>query len=294
VTPVGASHPFDLLRARQLFAAGLVTAMGVRLALHVLGPGVRSNTFPAAFLGVLTLVLVILAVARRAGVDWRRVFGPRMTRASVPLLATAVPVNILVILMLISGGSFLIYLPLSYVAPEFVERWLLSVPAGYLVKSPEQLVRLVVLAVFVAPVLEEVLFRGILMQRWARRWGTLNGVLVSSALFAFGHNEWVGHFVTGVLFCVLYLHTRQLWVPIAAHALNNAIAIVPLGLYELDHPPKATSMTLAQLYAEIPSAVFKLVLGVVLLGVYVHLYWPDDRLRAVLNGPLPYDANAPT
>ncbi|MEO6527380.1 MAG: CPBP family intramembrane glutamic endopeptidase [Gemmatimonadaceae bacterium] len=291
--PERASHPFDLLLARHLFAAGLAMAMAVRLALHLLGPGDRADRFPVAFLGALTLVLVILAVARRAGVQWRRVFGPGLTRASLPLLASAVPVNILVILMLISGGSFLIYLPLSYVMPEFVERWLLSVPAGYLVKSPEQLARLVVLAVVIAPVVEEVLFRGLLMQRWARRWGTLNGVLVSSALFAFGHNEWVGHFVSGVLFSVLYLHTRQLWVPIAAHALNNFIAIVPLGLYELNHPPKATSMTLVQLEAEIPSAVLKLALGIALLAMYVHLYWPADRLRAALTGPLPYDVNAP-
>jgi membrane protease YdiL (CAAX protease family) len=144
-----------------------------------------------------------------------------------------------------------------------------------------------------APIIEEVLFRGLLLQRWAHRWGTLNGVLLSSALFAFGHNEWVGHFVSGVLFSVLYLHTRTLWVPIAAHTLNNLIAIVPFGLYELRHPSKATAMTLTQLSAEVPSSILKLTLGVVLLGVYVQLYWPGDTLRAALTGPLPYDENAP-
>jgi membrane protease YdiL (CAAX protease family) len=286
-----ARDPFSVLRARTIFAAGLVAALGLQLVISATGRNGRAETFSVTMLRILSLVLAVLVLSRMAGLDWRRLFGRPLTRASIPLLATAVPVNIFVILLLLSAGSFLLYLPLSYVAPEFVERWLLTVPAGYIIKTPAQLGRLVVLGVFIAPLLEEVLFRGILMQRWARRWGTLNGVLLSSALFAFGHNEWVGHFLSGVLFAVLYLHTRQLWVPIAAHTLNNLIAVVPFGLYELNHPSKSTSMTLTQLSAEMPSSVLKLMLGVLLLAVYVHLYWPGDTLRAALTGPLPYDEN---
>ena len=270
-----------------------MVAAALQIVLKVAGKDGPANSFLIDLLRLSGLLLVVVLITRFAGLEWRRVFGHRLTRESIPLLATVVPVNILVILMLISGGSFLIYLPLSYVAPEFVERWLLTVPANYIVKTPEQLARLVVLAVVFSPIIEEVLFRGLLLQRWAHRWGTLNGVLLSSALFAFGHNEWVGHFVSGVLFAVLYLHTRTLWVPIAAHTLNNLIAVVPFGLYELSHPSKTTAMTLTQLSAEVPSAILKLTLGVVLLGVYVQLYWPGDTLRAALTGPIPYDENAP-
>jgi uncharacterized protein len=291
-TRLSPRHPFSVLRARYLFAWGLVVAIALQIVLNIAGDRGPSTETLTNMLRVFSLALVVVVIARIARLDWRRVFGPPLTRDAVPLLATAVPVNILVILLLLSSGSFLIYLPLSYVAPEFVERWLLTVPAGYIVKTPEQLGWLVVLGVIIAPVVEEVLFRGLLLQRWAHRWGTFNGVLLSSALFAFGHNEWVGHFFSGALFAVLYLHTRQLWVPIAAHMLNNLIAIVPFGLYELRHPSKNTSMTLAQLSAEIPSALLKLTLGVVLLAMYVHLYWPGDKLRAALNAPLPYDENA--
>jgi hypothetical protein len=84
---------------------------------------------------------------------------------------------------------------------------------------------LVVLLVL-APFAEELVFRGILLQRWATKWGLRWGVIASSALFGLLHiNNPVGLTLFGLVMGLLYVQTRSLWVPIACHGLNNLAAV---------------------------------------------------------------------
>lgn len=81
------------------------------------------------------------------------------------------------------------------------------------------------IGVVLAPVVEEVLFRGILVNRWGVKWGVRTGIVVSSVLFGVGHVvDPVGATVFGFVAAVLYLRTRTLIVPIAFHAANNVVA----------------------------------------------------------------------
>ena len=81
------------------------------------------------------------------------------------------------------------------------------------------------LIVLLAPLTEEVLFRGVLFHRCARRWGVRRGALATAALFGILHLNPVGIFAFGLLLQVLYLRTRSLWVTAFAHALNNGIPL---------------------------------------------------------------------
>lgn len=74
------------------------------------------------------------------------------------------------------------------------------------------------------PVVEELVFRGVLLQLWARRWGVKAAVIGTSALFGVLHADLVGSLAFGVVVAVLYLRTGSLLVPIAVHALFNSIA----------------------------------------------------------------------
>ena len=76
----------------------------------------------------------------------------------------------------------------------------------------------------VAPVVEELFFRGMLLTRWSLKWGPTAGILASSALFGVLHVGFFGAFAFGVAMCLLYIKTRTLIVPIAAHMLNNLVA----------------------------------------------------------------------
>jgi len=104
---------------------------------------------------------------------------------------------------------------------------------------------LALFGVLVAPAYEELLFRRVLFGRlWAagRPW---LGVALSSAAFALMHEIpgttgnswqatgvlWLTYGFMGAAFALVYWRTRTLWAPIAAHALNNAVALVLVRLH---------------------------------------------------------------
>ena len=104
---------------------------------------------------------------------------------------------------------------------------------------------LALFAVVLAPLYEELLFRRVLFGRlWQAGWPVL-GLLLSSLVFALVH-EMPGlngkplsstlflvlvYAGMGAMFAGVYRITRTLWAPIAAHILNNALALAVLQAY---------------------------------------------------------------
>lgn len=82
--------------------------------------------------------------------------------------------------------------------------------------------------IIVAPLTEEFIFRGILLQRWATKWNCAIALLLSSLLFGILHLNFIGAGILGLVAGVLYYKTKSLWAPVALHAINNTIA--SLGL----------------------------------------------------------------
>jgi membrane protease YdiL (CAAX protease family) len=98
-----------------------------------------------------------------------------------------------------------------------------------------ELVALLILAVLVAPPVEELIFRGVLLRALMRRIRFWPAALVSSALFAALHLYEVGSaasmvllfasiFVFGLGQCLLVRWTGRLATSITAHAISNAVA----------------------------------------------------------------------
>ncbi len=107
-------------------------------------------------------------------------------------------------------------------ASELMESFLdVSGIGGYLIN-------LLIIAVLPA-VCEEFLFRGV-FQRLFIEW-TRNkhaGIIIAAVLFSFFHLQFLGfipRFLLGVYFGYLMLWSNNLWLPIAAHFINNAFAI---------------------------------------------------------------------
>ena len=81
--------------------------------------------------------------------------------------------------------------------------------------------------ILLAPLAEEIFFRGYLFRAITERKGLVKGVLYSSALFGLIHVN-VGAFLpiatASTVLALGYRRSGDLWVPITAHALNNALA----------------------------------------------------------------------
>jgi membrane protease YdiL (CAAX protease family) len=94
-------------------------------------------------------------------------------------------------------------------------------------QSVAALVLAVLLTGLAAPVLEELVFRGVLFRRWRRSLGPTRAALASSLLFALLHppQQFLGTLLYAMLAVLLYTRTRTLWVPIAVHVANNVMFV---------------------------------------------------------------------
>ena len=89
---------------------------------------------------------------------------------------------------------------------------------------------LILAVVFVAPVTEEFVFRGVTVAVM-RRWGDWPAVILSALLFAFAHFSFQAMPVVltgGFVMALLYIWTRNIWVTISVHFLNNLVASLPV------------------------------------------------------------------
>jgi hypothetical protein len=87
----------------------------------------------------------------------------------------------------------------------------------------------VLTAVIAAPVIEELLNRGIILNRLLTWMSPKIAVILSSAIFGVMHwNLFQGLYacIAGIFFSLLYLRCRNIWLPIAAHMAFNLTSII--------------------------------------------------------------------
>jgi len=90
--------------------------------------------------------------------------------------------------------------------------------------------------VVLAPVAEELFFRGFVLRGFLARYSVRKAVIASTVLFALLHlNPWQGVMALplGALFAWLFLRTGSLGPCILGHACANGLYLVILGSYEL-------------------------------------------------------------
>lgn len=88
-----------------------------------------------------------------------------------------------------------------------------------------------IVTVVVAPIVEEVYFRGFLLPAFSSKWGDLIGIVLSSAIFGVLHmqvNVGIYTFILGVLLCLMYIRFRSIGPGIMLHVANNALAFFVL------------------------------------------------------------------
>lgn len=77
-----------------------------------------------------------------------------------------------------------------------------------------------------APIVEEFVFRGVILQRLIGKSSVWGGVLISSLLFGILHADVIGAFLFGIIASLLFIRTGNLLIPILMHAINNTIAVI--------------------------------------------------------------------
>lgn len=85
--------------------------------------------------------------------------------------------------------------------------------------------------VVVAPIIEELIFRGVIMHGLMRNYSKFTAVFVSALMFALFHlNPWQfpATFFLGILLGILMLRTRNIFLCILGHAFNNGLVLISI------------------------------------------------------------------
>lgn len=85
---------------------------------------------------------------------------------------------------------------------------------------------IIILVGVLGPFFEEVVFRGLMVERLGAKYGYSGAVIFSSISFGFLHIDFVGAALFGFAMCLLYLQSGSLLAPILIHMLNNLTAIL--------------------------------------------------------------------
>ena len=105
-----------------------------------------------------------------------------------------------------------------------------------LLSDPYSLVLTFISIVILAPIVEEIVFRGIFFNMLNTKRSTLTAMIISSLVFGFLHAEtMVPTAVIGFVLCFIYHRTGSLLLVMAGHMVNNLIAFsLPLLIGDAD------------------------------------------------------------
>jgi len=172
--------------------------------------------------GATTTIILTLGCFAIYKVNWRSFFQPFSSKALIPALEIT-GFN----LTLSIAAVYLVFLPLSYFAPEFVQFWLIDTPQLINFEDIEFMILANLISfislVILAPLSEEVIFRGILLQRWGSKYNSHKGILLSSALFAALHSDPLGAFIFSLFMSYLVIRSNSLLLPIICHMAYNFV-----------------------------------------------------------------------
>ncbi len=179
---------------------------------------------------VITIALQLIVFALSllplliAGRPFRRLLGP--TRGTGLMWAIGLGVGIVTVIAAYTVNAVFV---LSLGDGEAVEQEVLDIALA----GGAATVLAILLAVVLAPVTEEIVFRGVLFRALDDRFGMWPAAVLSSAVFAVIHFEVLfsqplalaGLFTVGILLAIAYHRTGSLLVPILGHAVFNAVSV---------------------------------------------------------------------
>ena len=167
---------------------------------------------------VLLAAVTVGWLMQRYPQEWTRIWGQRRVRPRTCILALAAGLAAFLL-----GGPVARWLSTELLSDSIP---VAGVQGGALLVSFDALT-----AIVMAPVAEELFFRGLLFQAFARRWNVVSAAILSSVVFSLVHVRSLetqslliaaGVFVAGLVFARLFWRSGTLWAAIVGHMTVNA------------------------------------------------------------------------
>lgn len=236
--------------ALQLVASGVMAlALGIASGFvhpaqgfDQIGPGIRAMLAQPGRPALLAMVTLGVAAGLTLQLAWRR--WPALWRQARPpgfgftlprqgwFFALAIALGLVAPLL---GGWLTQLLAHGHPVTQNIEQLGMSTPAGWRIA-------LALLATTLGPLVEELLFRGVLLSALLRRFRVGWSMAISALVFALAHLPglqfaWYALpdlMLLALALAALRLASRSLWPAVLAHGVNNLLAVA--AWFVVSHP----------------------------------------------------------
>lgn len=225
------------------FLAAMLLGFAYRLLVHHATPDDLRALMTRPDVGSVVVVLTLFGAALitlwTARACWPRLW----SRAAPPGFGFAMPTAVYCLAAVVLGlglpmlgGKLTELLAQGHAVPQDVKQLGSAIAPGFRIA-------LTLAVASIGPLVEELLFRGVLLSALLRRLRAIWAVLASAVLFALVHLpelHWLWYALPnlallGVALAWLRLRSGSLWPAVIAHACNNLLAMVAL-FATLHHP----------------------------------------------------------
>ncbi len=229
----------DMASAPMRPYPGILAAVGLCLAVVLLQVGL-GLAFGAALpaLGLSLPLLGVIGIANTLAfalvICWAVWRGGRRWTEALPFRAVRPVLYLPLAVMLIGFGILASEL-------DNLTRAVAPMPeqvAAAFEKIAKGGVASLITVIAVAPITEELFFRGIILQGFLARYGVQTALVVSALIFGLVHlnpYQFFSAFILGMVLGWVFLRTRSLWPCLAGHAIFNGhsfviVALVPFNI----------------------------------------------------------------
>ncbi|HSI66750.1 MAG TPA: type II CAAX endopeptidase family protein [Planococcus sp. (in: firmicutes)] len=206
---------------RSRFVIGLMTGasiVSISLLLQATGNELLNSVVMLLVFYIILPLWICSYFFKKRGVKLRQVvFFRGTTRWLLPILGLTVLVmafSISIYWLLLRG--------LMPISPTLVD---IALTPQQLPDELWYLVAMGFIIAFIAPIAEEFVFRGVILNLLMTRFGVWKGIGLTSLIFGIFHINFPGAFLFAVVASLLYLKTGNLLVPILLHIANNTISV---------------------------------------------------------------------
>jgi uncharacterized protein len=289
-------EPFAQFKARYILLDFMLATfiLAIPIAVISISRGITDEKLEANEL-ILTLsciLMISLCFAtiyrlKKCGVHIKQLFGETSLEKLPWLMLFTIFFGIRV---LQTGTSQLTIFVINLISPDLAKTAIKTTSSNFSLNYDTDSVLLkVILYIFlvlalvvVAPVVEEFIFRGVLLHRFGAKWGVIPAIFVSSILFGLAHWNYhiIGLTTTGIAFALVYLKTKSLSASIVLHSMHNGIAFLFMIASALSVQTGPAEITYSTLIAGAVNTIFGFI------TLFYFFGWPSN------SDLLPYEANS--
>jgi membrane protease YdiL (CAAX protease family) len=193
---------------------------------------------------------------------------------------------LLLCMLAFNFGSLLLSVGLiSYIFPDFAVGFMNDQQNTQTVNSSLFLVFDTIAAIVIAPIVEELIMRGVFLHRFKYKWGINKAIIIAGMIFAVGHSNILGMFMVALILSILYLKYNSLLIPMFFHAMNNTtVSLLQLSAGNSNNAPKHLT-TLSDIQSLLWFGLALVVISSPVLMRFLIKNWPQKDLA------MPYEVN---